>query len=75
MKLAVGMAPMLYSQSVSPTFLQMVFTIPASAKKLRTSSRLTNWGTAMVIMKQVRQNFFPLVFLLLMNMASKMPPM
>ncbi len=29
----------------------------------------------MVIMKQVRQNFFPLVFLLLMNMASKMPPM
>ena len=55
-------------------FLQMVLTMPRSAKKLRTSSSDTNCGTAIATMKQVRQNFLPFVLRLLMNMAIRMPP-
>ena len=52
----------------------MVLKIPLLEKKLRTSSNVTNCGTAMVTMNRVRQNLGNLVFLSLMNIAIKMPP-
>ena len=52
----------------------MVLKIPLLEKKLRTSSSVTNCGTAMVTMNRVRQNLGNLVFLSLMNIAIKMPP-
>ena len=51
----------------------MELTMPSLAKKLRTISSETNCGTAMATIKQVLQNFCPLVFLLLMSRASAMP--
>ena len=66
--------PMVFKKSVTPALAIMVLKMPASEKKLRTSSRVTNCGTAMVMMNNVRQSFWHLVFLLLMSMARNTPP-
>ena len=66
--------PMVFKKSVTPALVIRVLKIPASEKKLRTSSRVTNCGTAMVTMNSVRQSFWHLVFLLLMSMARNTPP-
>ena len=59
---------------MTPALFIMVLQIPASEKKLRTSSSVTNCGTAMVIINRVRQSRGHFVFLLLMNIARKIPP-
>ena len=50
--------PMVFKKSVTPALAVMVLKMPASEKKLRTSSRVTNCGTAMVMMNNVRQSFW-----------------
>ena len=52
----------------------MVLKMPLSLKKLRTSSSVTNCGTAMVTMNSVRHSLGNLVFLSLMSIARKTPP-
>ena len=59
---------------MTPALFIMVLKIPASEKKLRTSSSVTNCGTAMVIINRVRQSRGHFVFLLLMNIARNTPP-
>ena len=67
-------SPMLCSRSVTPIWDIIVLKMPLSPKKLRTSSSVTNWGTAMVITNRVRHSLGNLVFLSLMNMARNTPP-
>ena len=65
---------MLCRKSVTPALAIIVLKMPLLEKKLRTSSSVTNCGTAMVTMNRVRQSFGHLVFLSLMNMAIRIPP-
>ena len=65
---------MLCRKSVTPALAIIVLKMPLLEKKLRTSSSVTNCGTAIVTINRVRQNLGNFVFLSLMNIDIRMPP-
>jgi hypothetical protein len=70
----VLIAPISLSHWVIPALAQIVFMIPLLAKKLRTRSKETNWGTAIVTMNSVLHSFGSFVLLLLISKDNRIPP-
>ena len=66
--------PMTLRKSVTPALAIIVLKMPESENKFRTRSRVTNCGTAIVIMNKVRHSLGHLVFLSLMSIARNTPP-